>query len=645
MIEPRNPFRMLASEHIASDSTFLRLFGPGVLELLSKDEIWDRIQILRSAPGGGKTSLFRILTPQALLTLHDFRSSEEYRELYLRLKGLDVISEAGPTMLGIYLSCARNYAAIEDFAFDRGYKNRLLYSLLNSRIILATLLSALALNRLTYPGDLSKLQIKRPNGLDVPSTIPVPCSGAELYEWASSLERHVCKAIDSFAPIQAETLTGHDTLYCLFLLRPECIFHKGTQVANRTLLMLDDVHKLTSIQRKNLLDVLCDFRLPMGIWLAERLEALTPEELLSSGARTGREYAEPITLEEYWRVKKSHQFEKTVANIADRRARLNPNVQIGSLEGCLQSSLDGHEWNEKYREAFEVISNRIDEETSATKKFDHWKAKMKSLEGTPRERANAIRSLEIMIARETAKAQKRLFDLPISLKVLVAQDNPSINAAAELFIAKEFKVPYYFGFYRLARLASSNIEQFLMMGGELFEEVISAALLKKPLSLSPTRQEQILKKVAERRWNDIRKTVPNGGDVIRFLNSINHLCQIETFRPNAPYAPGVTGIAISMRDREKLIDSNSRKNRPGYDRLARTLSACISNNLLEATLDRKQGKKGSKTWMILYLNRLLCLHLGLSVHYGGWRSRSLNQLCLYVEQGFLPPKSQGSNGG
>lgn len=634
MREPRNPFRMLASEQITTDSTFLRLFGPGVLELLSKEEIWDRPHIFRSAPGGGKTSLFRIFTPQPLLALFEGRTSEEYRDLYLRLSGLDVISERGPDVLGVYLSCARNYAAIEDFSFDRGYKDRLLYSLLNCRIILATLLNALSLNRFSFPDDLPKLHIERPSGLDIPFTIPVPCSGAELYKWAASQEKRVCEAIDSFDSIQAETLTGHHTLYCLSLLRPDCILFAGKPVASRVLLMLDDVHKLTSTQRKNLVEVLFESRLPISIWLAERLEALTPEELLSAGARSGREYTE-IALEEYWRIRGPHQFEKTMANVAERRAKMNPNVQIGPFDGCLQDSLDGHRWNEKYERALKTVSDRIDEKTSTTKKYDSWKAETERFGGTPREKAIALRSLEIMIDREATRAQKKLFDIPISPKVMMTQFDSSVKAAADLFVSREFGLPYYFGFSRLTKLASSNIEQFLMMAGDLFEEVIAAALLKEPLSLSPTRQEQIVEKVANRRWDEIPKTIPNGRDVMRFLNSVGQLCTVETYKENAPYAPGVTGIALSMNNQRRLVDPRFQKNYPVYSVLAEIISSCISNNLLEVAADRKQGKKGSETWMILYFNRMLCLHFGLPLQYGGWRPRNLNQLCSYIEQGDL----------
>jgi len=645
MREPRNPFRMRASEHIESDDTFLRLFGPGVLDLLQREGTWDRVQIFRSAPGGGKTSLFRLFTPPSLLTLYDFRASEEYKDLYHRLKNFDVISEEGPKVLGILLSCARNYAALEDLNFDRGQKDRLFYSLLNSRIVLATLRAALALEKLTYPNDLSKLKILRPDGLDA-TMIPVPCTGKELHDWASNLERNVCGTIDSFASPLVDSFLAFDTLYCLSLLRSDCIQFNGYPLAGRTLLMLDDVHKLTSTQRKNLLGALFDFKLPIGIWLAERLEALTLQELLGSGGTPGREYNEPIVLEEFWRPEgNSKRFEQTTANIADRRARLNPDVQVGPFEGCLQSSLDSTEWQEKYSAIIQTVSTRIREKTHSTKRYDRWLSTCESTEGTPRERAVRWRALEIRIERDIRKSQRQLVDSPLPEEQLDVKFESTIKEAAELFLSKEFQLPYYFGFSRLAKLASSNIEQFLELASDLFEEFISSKLLLRQtvVSLSPNRQEDILKKVAKHRWEELLRSVPNGRDVIRLLEAIHQLSSWETEKSNAPYAPGVTGIAISMAERSRLIDPNTQKVRPDYVRLAKILSTCISNNLLEASLDRSQGQKGGKTWMILYLNRLLCLQFGLPIQYGGWRPVSLNELCRYIDQGFRLPRRKGGN--
>ena len=115
---PRNPFRIRFSENIMSDSDFLRLFGPGALDLLPKDGLWDRVQIFRSAPGGGKTSIFRIFTPNSLRHLHASRVSDDYKELYNRLRNIDAISESEPRVLGVYLSCARVYAGLEDLSFE-----------------------------------------------------------------------------------------------------------------------------------------------------------------------------------------------------------------------------------------------------------------------------------------------------------------------------------------------------------------------------------------------------------------------------------------------------------------------------------------------------------------------------------------------
>src|SRR5262245_24126452 len=184
MKEPRNPFRLRASEHIESDTTFLHLFGPGMLDLLPKERLLENVRILRSAPGGGKTSLMRLFTPSVLLALHAHRTRDECRELYQRMQELSVIDESGPRLLGVMLSCARNYAALADMGFDQRRQERLLFGLLNVRIVLATLRGALALCGLDYPGSLYRLNIALLPGAEPPLGVRFPCSGKEMYDWA-----------------------------------------------------------------------------------------------------------------------------------------------------------------------------------------------------------------------------------------------------------------------------------------------------------------------------------------------------------------------------------------------------------------------------------------------------------------------------
>ena len=91
MRDPRNPFRLRASEHIASDATFLKLFAPGALDLLPSEGLFDQLQVFQSAPGGGKTSLMRLFTPTCLLTLHAHRANEDCKELYQHLRSIEVM--------------------------------------------------------------------------------------------------------------------------------------------------------------------------------------------------------------------------------------------------------------------------------------------------------------------------------------------------------------------------------------------------------------------------------------------------------------------------------------------------------------------------------------------------------------------------
>lgn len=635
----RNPFRIRFSENIVSDSEFLSLFEPGALDALPKDGIWGGVKIFRSAPGGGKTSLFKIFTPNALRTLYLFKAYEDNKELYAHLEKMGAVSESGPHVLGIYLSCSRVYANLEDLSFDRGKKNRIFYSLLNARIVLAALKGALSLRGFTYPDDLEKLQISAPTDSDISNIIPVPCSGIELYTWASSIEKNVFDAIDSFSFTDDNLLIGHDDLYSLFILQPNCITFNGNPISRHTIVLLDDVHELTSIQRHNLFNMVTSIRLPIGIWLAERLEALTPEELLSTTAiegRTttaieGREY-NIVNLEDFW--KNNNRFKNVLTNIADIRAKWSDS-QIYSFVGQLDHSLDNDEWSDQYSEAIQIISERVLKKVASQKKYDDWVSTQMEYQGTSRECATSWRAFEIIIERDKKKEQKTfndIFNQPIPEDELIKQEeNSAIRGAAELFLSKEFKLPYYFGISKISKIASLNIEQFLAFAGDLFEEMISAEIIKESSILKPERQEKILQNAARQRWNEIPRRVPNGGDVMKLLESIKELSVWETNRPSAPYLPGVTGIGILTVEYEKLIDLGARKKNPKYYRLVKTLSSAISHNLLEKPLNQKQG---GKEWVVLYLNRMLCLHFGLPLQFGGWQRNSIDEICKWLDEGF-----------
>jgi hypothetical protein len=212
--------------------------------------------------------------------------------------------------------------------------------------------------------------------------------------------------------------------------------------------------------------------------------------------------------------------------------------------------------------------------------------------------------------------------------VIEAQTRSNVRDAAELFLSRETGLPYYYGRERLSLLSSSNIDQFVEMSGDLFEEILSASLLRRgDRPLSTERQEAILKAVADRRWDAIPRAAAQGHAMLRFLERLGELCTDETLKPSAPYAPGVTGFAISMADREFLVGEGAATTGDTMRTLRDVLASCIALNLLEPRMDAKN--KGER-WLVLYLNRLLCLRFGLPLGYGGWRPRKIRALTEWL---------------
>lgn len=632
MREPRNPFRLRASEAIESDVTFLKLFGPGMLDLLpTGPQVWDKPQIFRSAPGAGKTSLLRLFTPTVLLSLHTFRRNDDLKELYQRMSEMGVVDEAAPRLLGVFHSCARNYATLEDLEFEPARKERLLFGLLNARVILATLRSALTLHRLDYPADLRRITVAPDVVLELGASFSPNTTGEDLHRWATDLETAACDAIDSFASADIRSVPGSDTLSALALLKRGALLLDGNPIAEHVLLLLDDVHHLTHRQRSRVLKVIAELRTGIGIWLAERFEALTPDEMLSSGASEGRDYQGEILLEQFWRSH-SRKFENLLMSVADKRASAAVDVEVTSLDSCLQASLDGPEWQDKYTAAIPVIRGRVSNAIKGRSLFSVWIDSQEALTGTPRDCAIGWRALEILVHREIKREQRSL-DFPLGPNALAERSDSQVKAAAELFLSQEFDLPYYFGTHKLANLASWNIEQFMRLAGDEFEEVVSCRIVRKAPTLDAGRQDELLRVASTSLWDEIPRRAKNGEKVLKLLDSIGRFCRQRTYEASAPYDPGVTGIAISMRDKESLQDRAFLEQNPQYSLLAEVLAAAIANNLLEPLLD--YNVKGS-TWMVLNLNRLLCVNFDLPLHYGGFKEQHLHDLYSWMTTGYKP---------
>jgi len=622
-IKIRNPFLLRASERIESDAGFLRLYSPLVLdyfiEVQTTGKLWDTVFFIRSSPGAGKTSLLRLLDPTSLLTLQNRKSGDEFKEVFRKLKKIDVVTEDRINVLAVNLTFTRNYELLESFSsISPGNRERLFYSLLNSRIITATLRATLALKRLRFPEDLGKIQFSYPDTKLYFKRIKVPCDGQLLYDWAASIERSIYELLDSFLPVVQNGIEGHSELFSVEVLKPEYLTVEGQPVAKRILFMLDDVHKLSANQRALLIQHLLEKRGNVSIWFSERLEALN-----NLGTSSGRDYEE-LNLENYWKDRET-KFEKLLNNIASKRAAESRE----DVEFTLDPQLNEFDLASVYEEARDILFSTIRELTQGTRTFDLWKDHLFHFDGTLQETCLLAKQIEILIHRQLAKRELAL-DFPLRVEELQEKTDEKILVAARLFLSKQFNLPYYFGMSMLAKISTNNIEQFLSFSAPLYERMLSLNLNMNTVSITAKDQDREIRRIAAEKWKELQKMIPESQFVSRFLENLCAFCQAETFRDTAPYAPGVNGFAIDASRTIRLINEEDWLANDIFTDLQLVLNTCLAFNLLHVK-ETMQGKKGEKK-LVYYINRWLCVRFNLPLNYGGWRTKKPDDLLRWTRK-------------
>lgn len=627
MNETRNPFLLRSSEHIESDGTFVRSFGPGILELLkSEDALSTRFFL--SAAGGGKTTLMRLFEPGPLLELTRNQSTEGYKDLFVRMRSLGAVSEDGPQVLGVRLSCNRGYVTLADVGLDSARQTRLFFALLDARILLAAFREIAVLKRLRSDDELSRITIEPPvASINVPG-LTFPCDGLTARQWAAQREAAIDAVLDSFSPSEC-TEVGSDGLVAVELLHSKALKFDGKPLTEKVLLMLDDVQKLSSTQRARLVAFIHDRRSTVPIWIAERLEALTRNELLDAGSVAGRD-SHVSYLEDHWR-KNQARLEKHLSAIADRRATLSRAITTASFASRIEDELDPETWNEKLVAAEAVVAERLRARATKNALFRKWILHCEEFSGSPWNRVINWRATEILIERESKRSQPSL-GFEFEMEDLDHKKDASVRDAAELFLAKEFGLPYYYGFGTLAKLSSANMQQFMGVAAAQFEEIIASSVISphsSPPLLAAKRQHDLFKRASAAMWEDVPRRSTHGADVHQLLSSIAAFAKDYTYRPNAPNDPGVNGTAISMQDRDRLLDSAWLAKHPEHAHFAEVLSAALAHNYLEA--DPGYKCKG-QTWLVLNLNRLLCVKSDLPLGYGKFKEQRLDEIVRWVKR-------------
>lgn len=614
MRPPRNPFRLRAAEQIDDDWTFLQLCEPGLFTLLPEDGLWDRRVIVRSSAGGGKTTLLRLFTPGPLRLLCSVGRNDSVAQLYREAQLRGALDHNGPKIAGALLSLAGKYAPLDQLTtLDSGRRLRTFLALLNARVLLAGLRAHLELAGLRYPDHLEQLRVLPPAG-DASTIQPqLPADGRAIYNWARDLELQVAAALSSLGPPDEGTLAGDDELTCLEILGRGVIEINGTVAQARTVVLLDDVHRLSEPQRTFLLDTLIARRSPTPVWIAERREGLTPTELLSRGTREDRDTV-IIDIEEHWRGSRRGVFQRLALGVADRRTTLAPDVSGTTFAAMLAGADD-----QPYTKILADVERRLLQAASGRREFADWIESRLDRHDNARDRTIDLRALQIRIERELAASQMSL-DIFVRDEAALEEldqrrEASNVREAAELFLCTDYELAYYYGAERLAQLASANIDQFLDLAGDLFEELSGAAVLRHNITLTPARQQQLLKTAVNEIWRRLGTSVEDGSRIRSLLDGIGQYAAERTYRPSAPYAPGVTGVALRHSQAEELQTAVRDQPDSWQAQLGRLLATLLAHNLVTVHASEAKGQR----WAVYYLNRAWCVRYALPLGFGGWQ--------------------------
>ena len=635
-----NPFYARASEQLRDPHQFVSTFGAGALDMLPV-ALFDRLVLLRSSPGAGKTSLMRLFSVE---NLEWARSRMKQTEpVHRQLLDLGAIDEHGPRLLGVFIDLDRDYRSLLDLPIDPDVGRRLFLRLLDVRVLVGALRSALSMRDRSFPEAIAEVVFEVPSGDSRVEALLERMGGPTglgMLDYARETERKILGLLDALLSVDVDHIPdGHNELYSLAVLAEADLIVAGSRLEAQPLVMFDDGHRLERSQRDTLLSELRLRRTKVARWYAERFEALSDQELLADIGSEGRDVA-LVDLDSIARQGSADgrrftrgRYDRVLTDIARRRAA----PQLATYAQEHQEFLDlldedrdvAFAGSDASSAIIQTLESRVMSLAGDDERYGTWLSDARQLDGF--DAAVRWRELEILILRDQDR-QQDLFGSALTDDDIGVRSSSALREGAALAVSNEFGLPYYAGASMVVRLGSHNAHQFLNVCGDLFAEMLVDVSLGRPPRLSVARQHRVLYEASERLWESIPRTVPNGRDVQAIVREIVAISREENVKPRMPYPPGVTGTALLMGERSALLDPDYRKQAPGAERLFSALASAVAHNILNADLD--YSVKNNR-YMVLYLNRLLCPRFGLPLGFGGFKERRLHVMIGWMQK--LPP--------
>ena len=618
----RNPFFIRTAEQSESDDQFLSFFSASVLDLLPEDGSWNRLLPIELPPGAGKSTLLRLFTPTVLTSIANRRHQSDFAELAEKLSKLEAIDANEVQLLGVLVNCKDDFNRLADLSIAEKAQQSLFWALLHSRLALLTIRAALQLNGLTYPRDVHLVWLEpRPDGvLRRPDARTIP--GIDLFERARKTEQDIVDSLNRFVP-SPNPMDHNSSVDDFFqLLNTHRIQIEGGKSTKHILIMFDDAHMLDDTQRAALtLELRRHDQSAFASWMATRLRALSAPELISEVVHPNREGFTPLSFERW----SPQRMETWLMEVGDRRAQ-RAQRDVSSFEACISNSLETEFSPSVLEEAANAEKNRAYELAEPfgilyNHWLEYWEKRVEEM--TPVERAIRWAQIQILMHRRIQNRQGELVFEPLPT-VYIDNPRPDTLDMANIFMSQRNKLPYYFGAEKVAQLASSNVDQFLSLSAALFDLLLDGGYLGRRhlRELPPSAQHRLIVQESENYVAGLGASLPYGYDVYNLVAGIADLCHEQSWRPNVPITPGVTGISIQAHEWDQLIEMAGSSGTP-EGRLVNALASALAHNVLvpRPTEGRRDGDRA-----VFYLNRLVCPAFGLPLGVGGYNQRRVSHL-------------------
>ena len=568
----------------------------------------------------------RLFTPSLLISIANAQNRPEFRDLIDKLTQIDALGADGVQLLGVFVNCKEDYSRLAEFNVDPQIKETLFWALLHSRLALLTIRAALQLTNRVYPSDVDAVCFKpRPDStLNRPDARTI--TGSELFNRARAAEQLIVDSLNSFTPSPPLLSEGLviDNIFQLF--NTHRVLIAGEESPKHILVMFDDAHLLDNTQRDLLVSELERHdRSAFASWMAMRLRALEPLEIISETVRPNREGYAPVRFDSW----KSSQVETWLLDVGDRRAR-RAQLDLSSFSACLADSLETEFDNSQLVAAATAERDRTYEMASQYGDlYSDWidQTEKSTMTLRPFEQASKWAQLQILMQRRIQNAQGE-FTFERLSSALVDKAGSDTLEPATIFMSERNKLPYFYGVSRIAQLASTNVDQFLALSATLFDRLLNSgyASRRHHRELPPSTQHRVALAQSRAYVNGLRTSYPYGQDVSSLITGIAELCQAESRRPNVPVTPGVTGISIQISERDALI-SAAEASGSQERRLLNALASAIAHNVLSIRITDRQRDQNRA---VFYLNRLICPAFRLPLGFGGYKQQKLNDLCAWV---------------